>query len=521
MYDSYGGGLTAKRPFSARGGARSESLRTAELLAAAGSKPLLTGRSHVSHPGANAQLHTGEALLPAAATAAHKWPTWGDANMQFCVNASIQAVVQPRLDAFAERLGGVLASAHEELDVVRTLVDQCEARMDGRLSGLEARLAVLADGSVRAEQRERDLNSRLAGLCEGTLLRKAEEGQAAAAAGGALEASGGVLLQALQARLEEVERRAQEGLSKSGSAEEASRRAALTVRRTEDRLDEIEERSKEAQGRIQEHVRKLFVEVKKLAAEASAQREAPREPGAFEEVALVRLHTLEEQVQKVSASVVAHNTERSWQVAALERRSESYEKDVEALAAEVRRLGADHSQILPSQPPAKSASSAAASSNSEARGGGGQDLVARVDDMNVRLGALKVKADGFEGRLRTLGERVEAARSSSEASRATQQGDLEDRFDRRFAEAAEDTERRLASLAETCEEIVEQALDHRLAIIAGEAPRKRGTVGSSRSPDSPGPGAGLRLGPGLFADLAEGDVGRAAYSRRGSGSSIR
>ena len=49
----------------------------------------------------------------------------------------------------------------------RRLSDSAEARTDGRLSTMESRVAVMADAAARTEQRERDLNARIAGLAEG------------------------------------------------------------------------------------------------------------------------------------------------------------------------------------------------------------------------------------------------------------------------------------------------------------------------------------------------------------------
>merc|ERR1719235_671470 len=89
---------------------------------------------------------------PGAASLAGLCPTWSDAVTQLHVQAQLQNMVQPRLDSFAERLGGIVATAQSELRDLERLTEKSQMRLESRLTELEGRVAALADAASRTEQ---------------------------------------------------------------------------------------------------------------------------------------------------------------------------------------------------------------------------------------------------------------------------------------------------------------------------------------------------------------------------------
>jgi len=99
-----------------------------------------------------------------------------------------------------------------------------------------------------------------------------------------------------------------------------------------------------------------------------------------------------------------------------------------------------------------------------------QALCARVDDLNLRLGALKVKSDSLEGR---IGSFCESTRGKIPEDLQRQVTDSCAKLVAEAEQRIEVVEQRLDALSENCEEVVEQALEARLAVLAGALPPSR------------------------------------------------
>jgi len=437
-------------------------------------------------------------------------PSWNDAAIQVCVMQSIQAIVQPRLDSFAERLGGIVASAQEDLTDFQTFVDRIEARTDGRLTGLEARVAVLADGASRAEQRERDLNARIAGFAEGVLSRGVDEGVACAAEAPWTTSSGSAALQ----RLDDTERNVREALSRVQTTEDVCRKGATNARFLEDRVKDLEMRSRTT-SRVTEEMRSSLEDmsartprrgdagcdsgVATLAhalATASAAAQTATATQAAISAQSSRTSALEEQVivlnELIASSGLAPLGEKDDQAAAVasaqSRLVDALRADLEVLTSqcgELRSQVVDHSRQLEAHCEAQNTKPAVELQKA---------ISARVDDINLRTGTLKVKCDSLEGRLQVVSERAEAARHSPEVRHAQDQ--LQERCNRlesmRCEERLEAAERQLNNFQDACEDLVEQALNRRLSVLSGAAPprhRGRGSrldlAASSPAPLSP------------------------------------
>merc|ERR1711920_30066 len=96
-----------------------------------------------------------------------------------------------------------------------------------------------------------------------------------------------------------------------------------------------------------------------------------------------------------------------------------------------------------------------------------QALTGRLDDMNLRVSALKVKTDGAEGRLQTFEDRSESSRKPLEAQFQQQIDDQIQRFSRNVESRIETMQQQLNSCSEEamidiCEEILELSLERRL-----------------------------------------------------------
>jgi len=419
---------------SSRGNA-GDALRIAELM---WQSPRTPGRSSSSPAPVGV----------ASASLAGMCPTWSDAVTQMSVNQSVQAqlkmLVQPRLDSFADRLGSIVAAAQNELRELERSVERSEARVESRLAGLEGRVTLLADCGARTEHRERDLNTRIAGIA-GSLF-KDTEGAAA------LEMTRGhrldVLERTMQARSERLE-----------VAEENCRKSARSFQKFDDRLAELEDR-----GRSVDH---LADELRSLMAASTATSSL----AAPEQAA--RLGALETQVQSIMSAVEGNAGSQSGQaMSALEGRVDALRTDIEALATQLTETGRElrtqlaeqaHRHEEPQQMPCTSYGS----NPSEMKA-----LATRLDDFNLRVGALKVKTDGLEGRLCSgleRSERVERAREWP--------AELEDSLRQRINNAMFDVssrldvlEARLEGSDDAWDEIVEKVVERRLEELACELP---------------------------------------------------
>lgn len=406
-------------------------------------------------------------------------PTWSDAVNQISVSnsvhAQLQALVQPRLDTFAERLGGIVAAAQTELRDLERLVLKSEANMQSRLTGLEGRVAVLADGAARTEQRERDLNVQIAGIAE-SLLKRAENV--------AMEEGHGQRLDILKRSLEEKAERLDQNLE---VVEESCKKSAKIVQKLDSRLHDLEEHSR-SWPRLAEERRALTTTGPASAAAASAAS-----PAAAEQ--LGRLRALEEQVQVLGGARGPSVGGQSFAV--LEGRVDAQRADVEALARQLAEaegeLRAQLTEVTQQHDEQQQEVTRCWRSEQKA-------LAVRVDDINLRVGALKVKADGVEGRLHSGIERAERVDRVRELEMDRWPNALEEKLlqhvDDRCNMLADELDGRLESLDDTCDETVENALERRLAVLSGElllkpdrVPERRRLTFSSRISER-GPHAG-------------------------------
>jgi len=341
----------------------SDALRVAELM-----RHSDRGRSQSPAP-----------VTAGPATLASLCPTWSDAITQMSVNSSVQAqlqkLVQPRLDTFAERLGSIVAAAQSEMRDLERLVEKSEARVENRLTGLEGRLAVLTDGASRTEQRERDLNTRIAGIAE-SLLNSAENSACEVVRG---------------QRLEVLERTLQEKAERLQVVEESCRKSVKSVQKLDDRLDDLEE-----------HSRSIPLLVGELRSLATSSAAISGMPAAAEQGG--RLRALEEQVQTLSCALGGNGGVQSCQALAL--LVDAQRSDVEALASQLMETGHQLGEQVQRREEQQEVTRSCRSEQ--------QALTARVDDINLRVGALKVKADGLEGRLHSGLERSERTEKTRE-----------------------------------------------------------------------------------------------------------
>lgn len=298
------------------------------------------------------------------------FPSWHDAVTEMSVSSSvqeqIQGVVRPRLDSFAERLGEVMASAQSEMRELEGIVSRSEARVENRLSGLEVRLAALADGAARTEQRERDMNIRIAGIAE-DLLRHADRD--------VLEAS-------LNVRLEELSRKSQEESIRLKALEESCRRRNRTV---DNKIERLEERGG-VLPKFADDLREVAAATARSAVAAACPTSGQQHAVHSASEQLMRVAALEEQVRMLSCAVGAGNGVVGSQAFAGE------------IADTTRKI---HAQVISSQEEHRQVS-AKLEEYKEA-------MSTRINDLNMSLGALKVKADGLDSRLHSGLDRVERA----------------------------------------------------------------------------------------------------------------
>eukprot|EP00440_Ansanella_granifera_P068632 gb/GFBE01074450.1/.p1 GENE.gb/GFBE01074450.1/~~gb/GFBE01074450.1/.p1 ORF type:complete len:488 (+),score=85.84 gb/GFBE01074450.1/:1-1464(+) len=403
-------------------------------------------------------LNTGTVgtLLPRSATSV--CPTWSDAAMHFTVQQSIQELVQPQLDRLSMQLESILGSAQNEVRELERVIERWEVRAEGRFASFESRLAILSDGAARTEQRERDLNEKIAGIAEDILSRHAAV---------ASESEGAALT--VTPRLHDVEHRSREATSRLDRLEEALRKHAKSTRSADERLEVLEAAARRDDSEaLQEQIEELWQHVNSIKHERHFARE-------YEE----RLEHMEEQVCALS---VAAAQERSAQVAVVCSQLDQQRSDLEAHASKSddrhRELKKQVDDLSRKQEVQAAVTAASPRPDQQA-------LSARLDDINLKVGSLKVKTDSLDGRLTTVSERFEAARKPAEDPVQKQLSDRCEKFLEESEQRLEDVERRMDALSEDCEDVVEQALERRLAVLAGALPPHASTkvVGGRSSRD--------------------------------------
>lgn len=429
--------LSARRAPSPRT-PRHDSARVAELIRCSGGHRSHARSASGGHPPKNKLLGTRGAHvddLGLMETVCSVAPTWGNAALHASVQASVQTLVQPRLDSLAANLATVFAQVHahseDERRKLQQTVEHSETRLEGRVTSLEARVAVLVDGCARTEQRERNLNERIAGMGQ-DLLRGAEV---------VAERTG------QKTRLDELDRRCQETEARLDQAEDQVRRGTKNIRRLDQAVEE--------RGRAFATFEEALQGLQQTTAEVTAGR-------ANERGFASRLEHLESQMHILQRIPVADATSDG-RLAMLEGRVSGL---VTAVSSLEDACGNSRSQLA-SQAELELEHWEQSKVTAEKQ----QALVARADDFNLRIGALKVRADGLDGRLQAMGERVEASATGLEVQLREQLVSKGAQLAADFRSRLEVLERRTGTLMETCEDVVEQALERRLAALGDSAGR--------------------------------------------------
>lgn len=398
------------------------------------------------------------------------YPLFSDSVIQTCVQHSLHAVVQPRLDGLTERLVGIVGAAQNELRELERCVERSETRLDSRVAAAESKLAVLSDAATRAEQRERDLNTRIAAVAEGLLCRSVEEAQQGARTSAPL--TGGQT---------DLERRVREANARAEAAEESCRKGTKTARRLEDRLEHLEEQSR-VMARLGHQMQGLRDELP--VARDTVSREASL---AMQQ----QLVTLEEEVRGLTTRVATpdrgHHGCRTL-LGALDQRLDCHRVEFDGA---LTRLG-DRCQEVQRQASEQAGRQEEQREEMRQVAEKAQSSAARLDDLNIRVGAFKVRVDSLEGRVAASSER--GPREVRRPAESQLQKEFMDRC--RAVETMEprldDLERRMGKLPEAVDIAVEQALGrhggHSPARHPPASARRAGRRTSSASGGTPGLG---------------------------------
>lgn len=390
--------------------------------------------------------------------------------IQTCVQHSLHALVQPRLDGLADRLAGVVASAQNELRELARCVERSETRFDGRIAHVESKLAVIGDATNRAEQRERELNTRIAALAEGMLRRCAEDAQVPEAPP-PQPACAVADLGISHGQVTDMERRTRDTSARMEVMEEICRKSAKSMRKLEDRIEGVEE-----QGR---GVARLGKRLQGLLEEFPARGTAHEGSRAAQRIA-----ALEEDMHALAARVAAPDREGIFraQFVSIEQRVECQRVEIESALVHL----SDRCQEAQTQASEQARKQDEQREELRTASEQVQASVARLDDMNLRVGALRVKVDGLDGRLAAAGERNASERVQGSCRLPDSQAhELTERCRRALGELEprlEVLERQMGRLHEICDDAVEMALDRSPSIWGAPlsaAPRTTGLTATA------------------------------------------
>lgn len=373
------------------------------------------------------------------------FPTWSDAGIQAYVQQSltqgVQSLVQPRLDGLAERMASVVASTQCEIKDVARLLQHLESRLESRLTGLEQRAAALHEAGTRTEQRERDLNHRIAGIAAG-IVRGVD-------ASAQLEAE-------LQPRLCEVERRMHE-------VDANSHRLVQQTRVLEEQFRDFEGRSRAA-ARVGDELREL------LETRLSARRGGPADSNES-----IRMATLEQRVAALAAAASSSTSvvqappapERSCQVTLLEGRIEGHRAEFDALAAQLMSRSQELQDRMSDQARRHEEMRTESRTTSERT----RIVAARIEEIEHGIGALRVKSDGFEGRLAKIADRVETNCKPLESHLKAQLDEQRRMLTQEVESRVEVMEHRVMALQQMCEDVIDETLGSGQCSNSGTAGR--------------------------------------------------
>jgi len=336
------------------------------------------------------------------------------------VQHDLQAFVEPRLATFADRLGDLMAAAHEELRGVERQLEAVHSKTENHFAGVDARLQMLVDSAQRSEQRERDLNNRVAGLAEGILRRKTEhifESSPPAVALARAEGpwSAGTIADDLSGRvqlLEEVKDRLDGGM-----------------RRVERRLSDVEGCGQDVAGLSTElrHV------LKDCSWKAAGQARWEERLSTLERC----LHDMHCEVgdagQHADLAAFCQSVADPGRVADSALAVEEHVKGMQQHVADLERAS---DEIRADVCTARERHAACSG---------------RVDDATSKLSALRIKVDALERRVLSLGERLELKAEPSDVTLAVPHKEDESRLSA--------LELRMDCLHESCQDAVDQVAE--------------------------------------------------------------
>jgi len=365
-------------------------------------------------------------------------PTWSDAGLQTYVQQSltqgVQSLVQPRLDGLAERMASVVASTQCEIKDLARLMEHLEARFESRLTGLEQRAAALHEAGTRTEQRERDLNHRIAGIAAGVVRGVDASAQ--------LEA-------AFQPRLFEMERRTREVDVRMDQTEANCHRLVQQTRVLEEQFHDFEGRSRAA-ARVGDELRGLL-----------ETRLAARHGGPADNNENIRMATLEQRVAALAAASSSASAvqavsapEQNCQVTLLEGRLEGHRAEFDALAAQLM----SRSQELQDRMSDQLRRHEEMRTESRTTAERARIVAARIEEIEHGLGALRVKSDGFEGRLAKIADRVETSCKPLESHLKAQLDEQRRMLTQDVESRVEVMEHRVMAVQQMCEDVIDEAL---------------------------------------------------------------
>jgi len=370
-------------------------------------------------PAGKAGTSTPVAIATLLPHAPSSYPSWSDAAVCLSVQRTVQELVQPQIERLAEQIAMLAGSAQSDLREVERLTERWEVRAEGRFAGIESRLAMLVEGAARTEEREKDLNQKVAGVAE-DLIRHGYVPRPEQAA------------PSTSPRFEDVDQKLREvGLQMTQLGETVSKTTAR-VQSLEEGLDEFQATWRNEMADIDQ----THGQLRDLC--ANLQEDVSRQ---VTEDLLGRLEYVEEQVCSLGVALEDAPVQAALQ-------------SIEDLQAESKERH-DELRRHVTEACRKMTASFAKESDQKA-------LAIRIDDVTQRLTALKVKTETLDGRFAAFGERMDVTREIEVRGHAYTATD--------FTERLEDVEQRLAALSENCEEFVEQALENRLAALAEALP---------------------------------------------------
>jgi len=255
---------------------------------------------------------------------------------------------------------------------------------------------------------------------------------------------------AFQPRLFEMERRTREVDVRMDQTEANCHRLVQQTRVLEEQFHDFEGRSRAA-ARIGDELREL------LETRLSACHGGPADSNEN-----IRMAALEQRVAALAAAASSSASavqappapERSCQVTLLEGRIESHRAEFDALAAQLM----SRSQELQDRISDQVRRQEEMRTESRTTRDRARIVAARIEEIEHGLGAVRVKSDGFEGRLAKIADRVETTCKPLESHLKAQLDEQRRVLTQEVESRVEVMEHRVTALQHMCEDVVDEAL---------------------------------------------------------------